>query len=309
MAAYAAQRVDLTNKTVLVTGASGGLGLEAAQMFARAGAHVVLGCRDAARGRAATERVAAASAAGRAELLLLDLARLGSVRDAAEQCLARHPRLDVLCNNAGVMALPRGVTADGFELQFGVNHLGHFALTGLLLPALCASNAARVVTVSSSMHYVGRMRWDDLDGERHYHKWMAYAQSKLANLLFAYELQRLLAGCAAPIISVACHPGYANTNLQLAGPALAGARATLALYRFFNGILAQSAADGALPIVHAATAPDVQGGDYIGPAGVGELHGRPVKVKSSRASRDLQSARRLWQLSVERTGVQFAELT
>jgi NAD(P)-dependent dehydrogenase (short-subunit alcohol dehydrogenase family) len=299
---------DLSGKTALVTGANSGIGFEAARVLARRGARVVLACRDGDRGRAALERVQAETPGARAELLPLDLASLASVRAAASSFCERHEHLDLLCNNAGVMAVPRTLTADGFELQLGVNHFGHFALTGLLLPSLLAANAARVVTVSSTAHRIGRMSWDDLDGARHYHKWAAYGQSKLANLLFAYELQRRLQAKHARAVSVACHPGYASTNLQQVGPQLEGARVALAIYRLGNALIAQSAEKGAWPTLCAATSPEISGGDYVGPGGPFELSGTPVKVRSIAASHDEEAARRLWELSVERTGAGYAEL-
>jgi NAD(P)-dependent dehydrogenase (short-subunit alcohol dehydrogenase family) len=299
---------DQTGKVVLVTGANSGIGFEAARGLARAGAHVVLACRDLAKARAAEARVRAEQPDARLELLALDLADLGAVRVAAEQFASAHDRLDVLCNNAGVMAIPRRESVDGFEMQLAVNHLGHFALTGLLLGTLLRTPAARVVTVSSSAHRIGRLHFEDLDGARHYQKWVAYGQSKLANLLFAYELQRRLTAAGASAISVACHPGYAATNLQHVGPALTGARVRAMFYRAGNALLAQSAEQGAWPTLYAATAPDVSPGDYLGPSGLGELFGKPKHVHSSSVSHDTELARRLWQVSVTRTGVDYATL-
>jgi NAD(P)-dependent dehydrogenase (short-subunit alcohol dehydrogenase family) len=299
---------DLTGKTVLVTGASGGIGFEAARVFARAGATVVLAARDPGRGQAALGRIAMESPGASLQCVSLDLASLASVREAARRVIDQHGRLDVLCNNAGVMAIPRVVTEDGFEMQLGVNHFGHFALTGLLLESMLEGEAARIVTVSSTAHRIGRMQFDDLDGERAYQKWGAYAQSKLANLLFAYELERRLRAAHVRAVSIACHPGYANTNLQLVGPARERSRLGLAFFRVCNAVLAQPAFKGAWPTVYASTAPDVRGGDYIGPGGPAEIAGRPVKVESSRASHDRELARKLWEVSVQRTGVDYAVL-
>lgn len=299
---------DLTGRTVLVTGANSGIGFEAARVFARKGAQLVLGCRDLRKGEAAAQRIRAESPAARLSLLALDLASLAALRRGVEQFADAHARLDVLCNNAGVMATPHTLTADGFEMQLGVNHFGHFALTGLLLERLLETPASRVVTVSSNMHHIGRIRFEDLDGLRSYHKWEAYSQSKLANLLFAFELQRRLRARSAAALSVACHPGYANTNLQQVGPTLHGSRLGVAFYRVANALFAQSAEKGAWATLYAATAADVRGGEYIGPGGVGELAGVPKKVEPSRASRDEDAARRLWQLSVERTGVDYGAL-
>lgn len=269
---------------------------------------MILGCRDSDRGQAALDRILHEKSDARVELLALDLADLARVRAAAVRVLDAHSRLDLLCNNAGLMAIPRTLTSDGYEMQFAVNHLGHFALTSLLLGALLASDAARIVTISSLAHRIGRIRLDDLDGERGYEKWQAYGQSKLANLLFAYELQRRLSARGARAISVACHPGYASTNLQQVGPRVEGSRVRAAFFKLGNAVLAQSAEKGAWPTLYAATADEVRGGDYIGPGGPGELAGAPEKVGSSAASRDLEQARALWNVSVERTGVDYALL-
>lgn len=309
MAKWSPQAVpDQRGRVALVTGANSGIGFEAARLLAARGAHLVLACRDLERGEAARARIAAQQPDAQLELVQLDLADLAQVRAAAARVLERHPRLDVLCNNAGVMAIERALSPDGFELQLAVNHLGHFALTGALLPALLASEAARVVTVTSLVHVAGRIRFDDLDGARAYERWSAYAQSKLANLLFAYELQRRLARAGSAAISVACHPGYAATNLQFVAPAAERRRFTAGFFRVANGLFAQSAERGAWPTVYAATAPDVHGGECIGPSGPGELWGSPKAVSTSRTSREPAEAERLWQLSVERTGVDYARL-
>jgi NAD(P)-dependent dehydrogenase (short-subunit alcohol dehydrogenase family) len=303
-----AQLPDLTGKTVLVTGANSGIGFEAARAFAHGRANVVLACRDEARGEAAVARIRIETPSAQVELLPMDLASLLSVRRAAERFAAAHERLHVLCNNAGVMAIPRTLTADGFEMQFGVNHLGHFALTGLLLERLLAAGHARVVTVSSTAHRIGHIHFNDLSGERRYHKWAAYSQSKLANLLFAFELQRRLSACGAAAISVACHPGYAATNLQMVGPHAHGSRAGAVFFRVANALFAQSAQRGAAPTLYAATSPDVHGGDYIGPGGPGEIAGAPKKVQATRAAHDEDAARRLWDVSVQQTGVDYRAL-
>jgi len=239
----------------------------------------------------------------------LDLADLGSIRRFVAAARAACPALHVLCNNAGVMAIPRRTTRDGFEMQFGTNHLGHFALTGLLLERLLATPGARVVTVSSGAHKFGVMHWNDLQGERRYGSWRAYVQSMLANLLFTYELQRRLATAHAELISVACHPGYAATNLQIAGPRMQGSSIGEAVWGFANRLLAQSAAMGALPTLYAATAPDVQGGDYIGPDGLGEQWGHPKKVRSNARSHDPEAQRRLWEISEQLVGVRYDALS
>ncbi|GIW42165.1 MAG: short-chain dehydrogenase [Candidatus Binatia bacterium] len=296
---------DLSGRTVVVTGANSGIGFEAARVFAQKGARVVLACRDAKKAEEARARIVGESPGATVEVELLDLANLASVRDFARRFSARSDRLDVLCNNAGVMALPLLRTADGFEMQFGTNHLGHFALTGLLLPALLSTPSARVVTVSSNAHRFGRMDFENWNAQRSYGKWRAYAQSKLANLLFAFELDRRLRACGADVRSVACHPGWAATNLQFVGPRLSGARLMESLARVGNRYFAQSAAMGALPILYAATASDVEGGDYIGPDGMLENRGYPRKVRPSRRALDPVTARRLWELSEDLTGVRY----
>ncbi|MGH7819102.1 MAG: oxidoreductase, partial [Candidatus Binatia bacterium] len=242
------------------------------------------------------------------EVAALDLASLASVRAFAEAFASRHARLDVLCNNAGVMALPRSKTADGFEMQLGTNHLGHFALTGLLLQRLASTPRARVVTQSSTAHRMGRIDFDDLHAERSYGKWAAYGQSKLANLLFAYELARRLERSGKDVISVACHPGYAATELQFAGPRMEGSSLMERVMGLGNRLLAQSAAMGALPMLFAATAPELRGGDYVGPDGFGEAWGHPKKVGSNARSRDVEAAKRLWAVSGELTGVRYDAL-
>jgi NAD(P)-dependent dehydrogenase (short-subunit alcohol dehydrogenase family) len=299
---------DQSGRIALVTGANSGIGFEAARALAARGAHVLLAVRDLARGQAAQTRIASALPHARLEVLQLDLGDLAQVRDAAARVNERHGRLDVLCNNAGVMAIERGLSRDGFELQLAVNHLGHFALTGSLLPSLLASVAGRVVTVTSLVHKVGRIRFDDLDGARSYERWSAYAQSKLANLLFAYELQRRLTRIGVPAISAACHPGYAATNLQLVAPQAEGRKLSASFFRVSNGLFAQSAERGAWPTLFAATAPSVQGGECVGPGGPGGIWGPPKIVETSAASRDEAIAARLWEVSAQRTGVSYDRL-
>jgi NAD(P)-dependent dehydrogenase (short-subunit alcohol dehydrogenase family) len=277
-------------RTFLVTGANSGIGLVAARDLAHAGGRVVLAVRDPARG----ER-AAATIDGETEVRRLDLADLDSVRAFAEQW---DGELDVLINNAGVMAPPLGRTKDGFELQFGTNHLGHFALTNLLLPHI----TDRVVTVSSGAHRFGSMRFDDPNWERGgYDRWRAYGQSKLANLLFTLELQRRLAAAGSDLRAVAAHPGYAATNLQ----SHTGSRLQNGLMALGNRLIAQSDEMGALPTVYAATQ-DIPGGSYVGPDGLAEQRGHPRLVGRSKAASDTEAARRLWALSEELTATGFA---
>ena len=271
----------------MVTGANSGLGAVTAGELARAGAYVILACRNAATGAAA-----AASMPGRTQLRRLDLADLASVREFAAGI---EGPVDVLVNNAGVMAVPQRTTADGFEMQIGTNHLGHFALTGLLLDRI----SDRVVTLSSGLHSIGRIRLDDLNWERgRYQRWRAYGQSKLANLLFSYELQRRLAAAGSPVRAVAAHPGYAATNLQSHTESIQGWVLGLG-----NQLLAQRGEMGALPTLYAATVPGLPGGSYIGPDGFLEQRGYPKIVDSSAASKDTDTARRLWELSESLTKV------
>ena len=294
-----------SGRVAVVTGANSGLGLVTTRELARAGAHVVMGCRDLTRGEKARAEVLAKAPEATVELRRLDLASLASIREFADGLHADFPNLDLLVNNAGVMAIPRQLTEDGFEQQLGTNHLGHFALTGLLLPSMVTREGSRVVTVSSTAHKPGRIDFDDLMGERSYRKWSAYSQSKLANLLFAYELQRRLDVASVPTISVAAHPGYAATNLQHVGPKMEGSRVGALMMSIGNSLLAQSDDMGALPQLYAATAPDVRGGDYYGPDGIAESRGHPKRVDSTKASKDTDAARRLWDISEQLTGVRY----
>jgi NAD(P)-dependent dehydrogenase (short-subunit alcohol dehydrogenase family) len=300
---------DLTGRTFVVTGANSGLGFEASLALVRRGARVVMACRDPARAQAALEEIRARAPEGGVETMELDLADLASVRRFADAFLARHDALHGLCNNAGVMALPFCKTTDGFEMQFGTNHLGHFALTGLLLERLLGTPGARVVNQSSTAHKVGRLDFDDLHWQRRrYSKWRAYGQSKLSNLLFTYELQRRLEARRAPVIAAACHPGYAATNLQTAGPRMLGSRLRERGMDLANRLFSQTAEMGALPLVYAAAAPGVRGSDYIGPGGFAESRGYPTKVRSSRRSYDTGAAGRLWEASEKLTGVPYEPL-
>ncbi|MTD42855.1 SDR family NAD(P)-dependent oxidoreductase [Conexibacter sp. W3-3-2] len=274
-------------RTVVVTGANSGIGLVTARELARAGARVVLACRSVERGRAA-----AATMTGDVDVRALDLADLGSVRGFVD---ALDGPIDVLVNNAGVMALPYRLTADGFEMQLGTNHLGHFALTGLLLGRI----TDRVVTVSSGFHRLGTMDFDDLMWERGYHRWKAYARSKLANLLFTLELQRRLAAADAPVRAVAAHPGYAATGLQAHTETVQDR-----VMGLLNRVVAQSPERGALPTLYAATQ-DLPGAAYVGPDGPGEMRGAPQLVGMSGAAQDPAAARRLWDASEALTGVTF----
>jgi NAD(P)-dependent dehydrogenase (short-subunit alcohol dehydrogenase family) len=299
---WTAERIpDQSGRTAIVTGANSGLGRITARELARSGARVVLACRNMQKGDDALRECAAVASGADPELEELDLASLDSVREFAERFRAGHDGLDLLINNAGVMATPRRSTADGFELQFGTNHLGHFALTGLLIGELEGREDARVVTLSSTAHRFGRIAFDNLGGERRYFRWRAYGQSKLANLLFALELDRRLRAAGSTIKSLAAHPGYAATNLQFAGPPGLDA----AVMKVSNKVIAQDEGMGALPTLYAATEPGLEGGTFVGPDGFMEQRGHPQPVAPNSAARDEQVARRLWQVSEEMTGVRF----
>jgi NAD(P)-dependent dehydrogenase (short-subunit alcohol dehydrogenase family) len=296
---------DLTGRRAIVTGANSGLGFQTALELGRHGADVLMTSRRRDAGDDAVRRVRDAVPDAQVSCRQLDLADLASVREFVD---ANNAPVDILVNNAGVMAIPPRLTADGFEMQLGTNHLGHFALTGLILPDLLARPGARVVTVSSSMHRAGSMNFDDLMGEQSYRPWQAYSQSKLANLLFMRELDRRVRQAGFDLVSVAAHPGYAVTNLQSVGPRMARRRLTGAVMRLATSVLGQSAANGALPQLYAATAPGVESGDYYGPRGVGEQRGLPKKVSMSANARDDGAALRLWEQSTLLTGVDFAAL-
>ena len=296
---------DLSGRNVVVTGGNSGIGFEAARQMARKGAHVILACRDTGKAADAVAQIRTLQPSASLEAMQLDLASLESVHRFARDFAAKNVALDVLCNNAGVMAIPRRTTAEGFEMQLGTNHLGHFALTGLLLEQLLAAPTARVVNVSSTAHKPGRIDFDDLQGEKRYRKWIAYAQSKLANLLFTYELQRRLEAAGARAISVACHPGYSATNLQAVGPQMSGSRLAARVMDLGNRFFSQPAAMGALPTLYAATSPDARGGDYIGPDGFMENWGHPRKTRSTARSYDRAVATRLWEVSEQLTSVRY----
>ncbi|MDN3352380.1 oxidoreductase [Actinomadura sp. DC4] len=287
----------LGGKRAIVTGANSGIGLRTALELTRHGASVLLACRSPERGEKALATIRGEVPDGDVALGELDLADLASVRAFAD---THAGPLDLLVNNAGVMALPYRETADGFEMQFGTNHLGHFALTGLLLPGLLDRPGARVVTVTSLMH---RLSPGGFDAGPHYRKWPVYCQSKLANLVFAKELDR-----RAPFLSVASHPGYTTTNLQQTGPRMTGSRGTEVLYGAMNVLVGQPESAGAWPSLYAATAPDVEGGQCYGPRGPGQSRGAPTRVRTRRGAADPALGRRLWELSEERTGVSYDAL-
>lgn len=291
----AADIPDQTGRTAVITGANSGIGLAAARGLAGAGARVVMAVRNVAKGNEAARSVSS----GEVEVRELDLSDLSSVHAFAE---AYTEDLDVLINNAGVMAPPRRLTKDGFESQLGTNHLGHFALTGLLLPRLEASEEPRVVTVSSGAHRFGQIHFDDLHGEHRYINWLWYGQSKLANLMFCFELQRRAAEAGSALQSFAVHPGYARTNLQFAAPPWY----EQAVMRVTNVFFGQSAEMGALPTLYAATVPDLPDGAFIGPDGFMEQRGHPHIVTAAGKAYDEDAWRRLWEVSEELTGVSYA---
>ena len=303
---------DQSGRTVLVTGGNSGLGYQTVLQLARKRAHVLLGARDLTRGQAALDQLKAETPGGHIELARLDLADLTSVERFSTEFLASGQDLDVLVNNAGVMAIPhRETTAQGFERQFGTNHLGHFALTGRLLPALIKRPGSRVVTVSSNQHKRTKgINFDDLQSERNYQPWGAYAQSKLANAMFILEFDRRLRAAGLDVISVGAHPGFASTNLQISGPRSGGTSLMAHGMGFATRIFAQPASYGALPQLYAATAQGVHGGEYFGPDGPGEMRGHhPKLVQFSAAAHDEAAAARLWAVSEELTGVTFEALT
>ena len=281
-----------TGRRFLVTGANAGIGFETAKVLAARGAHVVLACRDEDKAKSAMDRIRAEAPEAELSFQPLDLADLDQVRDAAEAVLA-GPRIDVLVNNAGVMIPPKTLTKQGFELQFGVNHLGTFAFTGLVHPHV----DDRIVITGSIAHKSGEMDYSDLSAARGYHNWARYQMSKLANLLFMFELDRRLSAAGRATQAIGCHPGVALTELQRHLPWPLRTMTPLAS-PFFN-----SAAKGAWPTLQAATGAHVQGGDYLGPQGLGEVTGRSGPARATRMARDPKLARELWQRSIELTGV------
>jgi NAD(P)-dependent dehydrogenase (short-subunit alcohol dehydrogenase family) len=292
-------------KLAVVTGATEGLGYETALALARAGAEVLVTGRNAEKGRVATERIKRAVPSAKVRFEMLDLASLASVRAFAAKLIARGQPLDLLINNAGVMDLPaRRLTEDGFEMQFGTNHLSHFALTGLLLPLLGRAEEPRVVNVSSLAHRGGRIDFDNLQAERKYKSWPAYQQSKLANLLFTFELQRRSDAFGWGIMSNAAHPGYARTDLIPNGPGTGGVKGVLV--KILGSFMSHSAADGALPTLFAATSPMATPAGYYGPNGFYELKGQVAPAKVFPQAKDEEVGRKLWAVSEQLTGVTWA---
>ncbi|WP_326723253.1 oxidoreductase [Streptomyces sp. NBC_00243] len=298
---------DQSGRTAVVTGANSGIGYVTARELARKGAQVILACRSEARGNEAGDRLVSEVPGAHVEFVRLDLGDLESVREFAATYERGHDALDLLINNAGVMALPLGRTADGFETQFGVNHLGHFALTGLLLPALLGTPGARVVTLSSGVHALANIDITDLNSEHQYRRWIAYGRSKTANLLFTHELARRLATIGSEVVAAAAHPGYATTNLQTAGAKLEGRKGTERLIEIGNRVFGQSADAGALPTLYAATAPGVQSDSFTGPS-FAMWRGSPAKSWRAGWTLNDLAGERLWEASEELTGVTYDAL-
>ena len=309
----AEQIPDQSGRTAVVTGANSGIGLVTARELARQGARVVVACRDTSRGEQAVATMRAELGSGGEaadfQVLALDLASLESVRSFASEAIAALPEgIDLLINNAGVMAPPRKETADGFELQFGTNHLGHFALTGLLFDELKKKPGSRVVTVSSNAHKMGKMNFEDLQSEDSYQRWSAYGQSKLANLIFALDLQKRIDEAGLDMKSMGAHPGLAATNLGSAGTGTGNGIVNLLttpILKVSHALIAQDAEAGALPTLFAAVSPGLAGGSYIGPDGIGEHRGSPTVVAPRKVAHDAEVADRLWAESVELTGVDY----
>jgi NAD(P)-dependent dehydrogenase (short-subunit alcohol dehydrogenase family) len=294
---------DLTGKVIIVTGANSGIGYEAAKEFAREGGQTILACRSMEKAQAAMDQIKTEIPDAKLEIMYLDLANLESIRKFADQFKAQYERLDVLLNNAGIMMVPYGTTEDGFERQFGTNHLGHFALTGSLIDLLTNTPNARVVNVSSNGHRFGTMDFDNLmfaDGQD-YSPMDAYGRSKLANLLFTYELQRRFEAAGVSAIATAAHPGISDTSLA----DHMFDRWHLGFLKPAMGWFTQSAAMGALPSLRAAVDPNVSGGEYFGPGGPNERDGYPVIVQSNQASQNLEDAQQLWEVSEDLTGVRY----
>lgn len=296
---------DQSGKTIIVTGANSGLGFETTKALAEKGATVIMACRNMDKGDRARQRVIDHVPDATLELMALDLSDLSSVRDFAATFQGKHERLDVLINNAGLMGIPRRETVDGFEMQLGVNHLGHFALTGLLMERLLATPDSRVISVSSFIAYIGEgIHLDDLNMTQNYTRYGAYAQSKLANVLFAYELDERLKAAGADVRSIAAHPGYSDTSLQDNSTTSSGNKIEGFIYGITNRLLAQSQAKGALPQLYAATAPEAKGGTFYGPNFL-RIRGYPTQVRAPEDATNTHIRRRLWESSQQMTGVRY----
>ncbi len=295
---------DLAEKIIIVTGANSGIGYEAAKEFSRKGAKTILACRNMEKAKSALAKIKSEVPDSEAEIMQLDLASLKSIHKFAEKFRAKHKRLDILLNNAGIMMSPYGKTEDGFELQFGTNHLGHFALTGLVISLLLKAPGSRIVNVSSMGHRFGDVDFDKImyEEDKEYSPMKAYGRSKLANLLFTYELQHRLEANKKRVITVAAHPGNSNTKL---GKYLEKKLWFRIIKSLYMPIFAQSAAMGALPMIRASVDANVKGGEYYGPGGFMGMRGHPVKVESNKASHDEKSAKTLWKISEKLTSIKY----
>lgn len=299
---------DMAGKLILITGANSGIGFEAAKILASKNGEVILACRNQQKGEEALANILESNHNAQVSCMQVDLADLKSVQRFARDFLAKYESLDVLINNAGLMAPPYQKTKDGFEIQFGTNHLGHFALTGQLIGALLKSHGSRIVNVSSNAHKMGKIRFHDLNWEKKYSRWPAYGQSKIANLYFTYELDKRLKELGKSTLAVAVHPGFSNTNLAYAGYNSEGNSLKSFAIKTTSAIFSQDSMMGSLPSVYAAAALDVKGSDYYGPSGWMEMKGIPKKTRSNKLSHDADVAKRLWDVSVEMTGVDFSQL-
>ncbi len=297
---------DQSGKVFVITGANSGLGLAANKGLVAKNATVVMACRSRSKAEAAADEIKEESPDADLDILLLDLANLDSIRSFADDFQDRYDRLDGLLNNAGIMQPPYRTTKDGFELQMGVNHFGHFALTGLLMELIKKTPESRVVTQSSFAHEMtDGINFEDINSKENYSRTGAYAQSKLANLLFAFELNRKFTVYDVDTLSVGVHPGYTATNLQSSGPEMDGWSIWSLLYKFTNRFFAQSEEMGALPLLYGAVGPGVKGGDYIGPGGFREAWGYPSRVKAADTAYNEEDAKKLWNLSENLTGVSY----
>ena len=296
---------DLKGKIVLVTGANSGLGYQESLALARKGAMVIMAVRDRNKGNAACERIKAEIPDAELLVMKLDLANIESIKHVADTYLEEFERLDILINNAGLMAVPLLRTTQGFEMQFGTNHLGHFALTALLIDIINRTPSSRIVNVSSMAYRMGKINFDDLNWEKSYNRWTAYGQSKLANLLFTIELDRRLKLAEKQTIVATAHPGYSATNLQIRGAEIEGAKFKKSIMNLSNSLLGQSACKGALPILYAATAPDVVSSRFYGPDGLLGMHGYPREVRMDPVRVNPVVAAKLWEVSEMLTGINF----
>lgn len=302
----AADVPQLKGQVFVITGGNSGIGFEAAKVLLARGGRVVLACRDEGKMAAAATTLRSLVAGAAVDEVVLDLSSLASIEKAASTLARLHPVVDVLLNNAGVMALPERKTVDGFEMQFGTNHLGHFAFTGRVLPLVLAAPKGRVVTVSSLLHRGGHIDFAAIPVPKVYDQDKQYSMSKLANVLFSYELDRKLKAASTRAIALACHPGYSATNLQQVGPQMKGSAVLGGVMRFMNAVLAQPASQGALGSLMAATQPGLSGGEYVGPVRFNHLRGPPVVSRSNEESYDLTVAAKLWEVSETLTDVRFS---